>query len=156
MAATPDCSRIAPLARMLAILFIVAVIANYLWELAQAPFFVGGNDFNSMLWHCFIASLGDGVLVLLIYAAGCIVLRRADWFSEPGLRGYALMFVSGLTIAIAVEWTAVHVLQRWTYLSAMPRLPVIDIGIVPIVQMLVLPPLIFRIAAARISRAHGA
>jgi hypothetical protein len=31
----------------------------------------------------------------------------------------------------------------------------LDIGIVPILQMLVLPPLIFRIAAARIFRGHS-
>lgn len=156
MAASPDWSRIAALARLLSTLFIVAVIVNYLWELAQAPLFVGGDDFNAMLWHCFVASLGDGVLVLLMFGVGWLVLRRQDWFVRPGVRGYVLMFVSGLTIAIAVEWIAVHVLQRWAYFPAMPRLPVIDIGIVPIIQMLVLPPLIFRIVAATTSRARGA
>ena len=156
MAANPDGSRIAVLARMLSTLFIVAVIVNYLWELAQAPLFVGGGDFNAMLWHCFAASLGDGVLVLLMSGVGWRVLCSPHWFEHPGMRGYVLMFVSGLTIAIAVEWIAVHVLQRWAYLPAMPRLPVMDIGVVPIVQMLVLPPLIFRIVAARTSRAHGA
>jgi len=64
------------------------------------------------LWHCFVASLGDGVLVLLMFGVGWLVLRRQDWFVRPGVRGYVLMFVSGLTIAIAVEWIAVHVLQR--------------------------------------------
>jgi hypothetical protein len=38
----------------------------------------------------------------------------------------------------------------------MPQLPVIDIGIVPIIQMLVLPPLIFRIVAAMATRVRGA
>ena len=152
----PGAAGIAALSRMLSILFAVAVMLNYPWELAQAPLFAGGNDFRAMWWHCFVASLGDGVLVLLIYAVGWLAWRRQNWFERPGARGYALMLGSGLTIAIAVEWIAVHVLQRWTYLPAMPQLPVIDIGIVPIVQMLVLPPLIFRIVAARASRVRGA
>jgi hypothetical protein len=94
-----------------------------------------------MLWHCFVASLGDDLLVLLIYAAGWVVLRQANWFSQPGVRGYALMLVSGLTIAVTIEWIGVYVLYRWAYHPSMPGLPVIEIGIVPVVQMLALPPL---------------
>ena len=151
----PGATGIAALSRTLSILFAVAVVLNYPWELAQAPLFAGGDDFRAMLWHCFVASLGDGVLVLLIFAVGWIAWRRQDWFERPGARGYGLMLVSGLMIAVAIEWIAVHVLQRWAYLPLMPRLPVFDIGVVPIVQMLVLPPLIFRIVAATFSRARG-
>lgn len=141
--------RIALAGRMLLTLFLVAVAVNYPWELAQAPLFAGSADFNSIWWHCFVASLGDGVLVLLIFAIGWLVWRRHNWFERPGARAYILMLVAGLTIAIAVELIAVQGLQRWSYAPAMPRLPVLDVGIVPIVQMLVLPPLIFRIVAAR-------
>ena len=77
MTANPQWSRFAAFARMLSTLFVVAVIVNCLWELAQAPLFADGDDFNGMVWHCFVASTGDGVLVLLIYAAGWIVLRQA-------------------------------------------------------------------------------
>ncbi len=142
--------------RVLGTLFLVAVAMNYPWELAQAPLYAGGNDFSAMWWHCFVASLGDGVLVLLIFAIGSLAWRRQNWFERPGARGYVLMLVSGLIIAIAVEWIAVHVLQRWAYLPVMPRVPGLDIGVVPIVQMLVLPPLIFRIVAAMTSRSRGA
>lgn len=156
MSSNCDQPQIAALGRMLSTLFVVAVIFNYPWELAQAPLFAGSNNFNAIWWHCFVAGLGDGLLLLLMFGVGWFVSRSQDWFVRPGVRGYVLMFVSGLTIAIAVEWIAVHVLQRWSYVPAMPRLPVIDIGIVPIVQMLVLPPLIFRIVAARASRTRGA
>ncbi len=52
------------------------------------------------------------MLVLLIFAIGWLTSRRRNWFVRPGARGYILMFVSGLTIALLVEWIAVHVLQR--------------------------------------------
>jgi hypothetical protein len=143
------------IARTLTVVFLVAVAVNYPWELAQAPLFAWPGDTRNPWWHCFVASLGDGVLVLLIFGVGRLVLRRHDWFARPGTRGYALLFTTGVVLAVAVEWVAVHVLQRWTYLPAMPRLPMLDIGIVPILQMLVLPPLIFRIAAARIFRGHS-
>jgi hypothetical protein len=41
---------------------------------------------------------------------------------------------------------AVHILNRWEYTPNMPKLPGLDIRLVPIAQMLVLPPLIFGIA----------
>jgi hypothetical protein len=129
-------------------LFIVAVSLNYLWELAQAPLYVGLKSYNTaVFWHCFVASLGDGLIVLVITAAGWITLRRWDWFERPGVRGYLVMLAAGLLMAVSVEWVAVHVLGRWEYTDRMPTVPHLDIGLVPIAQMLILPPLIFRIAA---------
>ncbi len=133
--------------KRLILVFIVAVLLNYLWELAQAPLYVGLEDYNAgVLWHCFVASLGDGIMVLLIVAAGWFTLRQSDWFLRPGVRGYLVIITAGLVLAVLVEWVAVHVLNRWEYTENMPKLPGLDIGLVPIAQMLVLPPLIFRIA----------
>jgi hypothetical protein len=128
--------------------FVVAVLVNYPWELAQSPLYVGMGSLRQMWWHCFRASLGDGLLVLLIFATGWLVLRRWYWFVHPGAHGYFLMLVTGLVIGVIVEWTAVHVAERWAYTAEMPRVPRLCVGLVPVLQMLVLPPLIFRIVSA--------
>lgn len=126
--------------------FSVAVPLNYLWELAQAPLYVGLEEYNAgVFWHCFVASLGDGIMVLLIVAAGAVVLRRRNWFFRPGVAGYGVMLTTGLLLAMLVEWAAVYVLRRWEYTGIMPKLAVLEIGLVPMAQMLVLPPVIFRI-----------
>jgi hypothetical protein len=134
--------------RTLAAIFIVAVAVNYPWELAQAPLYVGMADFSRALWHCFAPSLGDGLLVLLIFAFGWAVLRRRDWFTRPGVRGYALMLIAGLAIAISVELVAVYAVGRWAYAARMPIVPGLGVGLAPIAQMLVLPPIIFRVVAS--------
>jgi hypothetical protein len=133
--------------RTILTVFIVAVAINYPWELAQAPLYEGMSDFSLALWHCFMASLGDGLLVLLIFAAGWAALRRSDWFVNPGWRGYLVMLAAGLGAGVVVEWAAVHVMGRWAYAPRMPVIPILNIGITPITQMLALPPLIFRAAA---------
>jgi hypothetical protein len=134
-------------------LFIVAVLLNYPWELAQAPLYMGMEDYNAgVFWHCFVASLGDGIMVLLILAAGWITLRQPDWFVRPGISGYVVMIAAGLLLAILVEWVAVHELERWAYAERMPSLPGLGIGLVPIAQMLILPPMIFRIGTSIGSR----
>lgn len=126
--------------------FIVAVLLNYLWELAQAPLYVGMEEYNAgVFWHCFVASLGDGIMVLLIAAAGWIILKRLDWFERPGIAGYVLMLTAGFLLALLVEWLGLHVLRRWQYSASMPLLPALPVGVAPIAQMLFLPPVIFRI-----------
>jgi hypothetical protein len=133
--------------RTIATVFVFAVIINYPWELAHSPLYEGMDDFSIAKWHCFFASLGDGLLVLLIFGAGWAALRRSDWFVNPGRNGYALMLAAGLVIGVVVEWTAVHVLGRWAYAPRMPVIPIFNIGLTPVAQMLALPPLIFRAVA---------
>jgi len=127
-------------------IFIVASLLNYLWELAQTPLYVGLESYNAaVLWHCFVASLGDGIMVLLIFAAGWMILKRGDWFERPGIAGYVVMLTAGFLFALLVEWLGLHVLRRWEYSQRMSLLPGLGVGIAPIAQMLFLPPLIFRI-----------
>ena len=131
----------------LLLIFAVSVLLNYPWELAQSPLYAGMGDIRANLGHCFLSSLGDGVLVLLIFAVGLVVLRRTDWFERPDGRAYLVMLAAGVAIAVGVEWVAVHTMNRWAYTNLMLLVPGLDVGIVPVAQMLVLPPLIFRIVA---------
>jgi hypothetical protein len=101
-----------------------------------------------MWWHCLVASLGDGVFVWVIYVIGWAVFGRPDWFERPYWSQYALMLTTGAAIAIVVEWVAAHLAHRWAYSAKMPVVPGLNIGLVPILQMLVLPPVIFRLLAS--------
>jgi hypothetical protein len=133
--------------KTVAAIFVVAVLSNYPWELAQAPLYAGMESFRAMWWHCFVASLGDGLLILGIFAVGWIVSGRHTWFVHPGVQGYGVMLTTGLVIGITIEWIAVYLLGRWVYTAQMPLVPGLAIGAVPVAQMLVLPPLLFRLVA---------
>ena len=62
------------------------------------------------------------------------------------------MLFRSLVIGITIEWIAVHLLGRWMYTAWMPRVPGLAVGLVPVLQMLMLPPLIFHLAARWQSR----
>ena len=124
------------------LLFAVAVLVNYLWELAQAPLYVG-VDFPGAMWHCFVAALGDGLLVLAIFALVAIATGNMDWYVRPGMRGYTAMAAAGLAVGFAVEWWGLHIARRWQYSDLMPVIPETGIGAAPVLQMLLLPPAIF-------------
>jgi hypothetical protein len=100
-----------------------------------------------MWWHCFVASLGDGILIWIMFGIGWIVFRRPDWYVRPTIAVYALMLTVGLVIGAGIEWIAINVLNRWSYTASMPLVPWLDVGLVPVLQLLLLPPLTFLIAA---------
>lgn len=76
------------------------------------------------------------------------LLGQYNWFQQPGHRGYAVMLVGGLLVSVPLEWLMVYVLERWAYAPTMPLIPWLRVGVTPIAQMVVLPPLIFWIVAA--------
>ncbi|WHZ14957.1 MAG: hypothetical protein OJF52_001797 [Nitrospira sp.] len=125
-------------------LFVVAVLVNYTWERLQSPLYVHPGRASIPWWLCLAASLADGLFVLVIFGVGWIVLGRRTWFEQPGIEGYLVMLTSGVAISVGVEWTTIHVLRWWTYGEHMPLVPIVNIGLAPMIQMLVLPPLIFR------------
>ncbi len=136
-------------------IFIVAVLLNYPWERVQSSLYVGKDASTVMWWLCSLASLGDGLLVLLIYAVGRVTLRQRDWFEQPGVLGYVFMLAVGLVISVSVEWITVYIAKWWTYAEHMPLVPGLGVGLAPLAQMLVLPPLIFRFVAVWNSRSSG-
>ena len=132
---------------IIATLLVITLPLNFVWELAQMPLYEEQGDWLAFALHCIIPSLGDGFIVLMIFGVGWLVLRRMDWFARPGLTGYGLMLVTGFLIGVLIEWGAVYILDRWRYTASMPMLPGLGIGLSPVLQMLILPPVIFKLTA---------
>lgn len=126
---------------------VIAVILNYPWERAQSVLYRAEDGSVIPWWHCMLASLGDGLLVLLMFWAGRVVLGHPAWFEYPGLRGYIFMAVTGLAMIIPIEWILMNRVEWWSYTADMYLVPGLAVGVSPVMQMLLLPPLIFWIVA---------
>jgi hypothetical protein len=92
---------------------------------------------------CGRASLIDGLLVLGIFWGGVVVFSRVDWAERPGLPGYFFMVGAGFLISVVIELNAVYRVGKWGYQETMPLLPPWEVGVLPVLQMLLLPPLVF-------------
>lgn len=136
----------------LSALFVISVLLNYLWEVAQMPLYVEDGRWIEFALHCIVPSLGDGLMVMLIFCVGWMARGRSDWADQPDGAGYTLMLIIGFSIAIIVEWVGLYGLKRWSYAASMPVLPVLGIGVAPVLQMLILPPVIFRLTGWSLSR----
>ena len=138
----------------LAAVFVSAVAVNYPWEILQSPLYTTDPGAGPMWRHCFLASLGDAVLVLVLLGVGCALRRRLEWFERPLVKDSVALIGAGALLGIGVEWLAVHVFGRWGYRPEMPRVSGLQVGLVPVVQMALLPALVFRLAAMWLRRAN--
>lgn len=128
-------------------IFMIASLVNYPWGVGQMAFYEASGTLADFARHCIIPSLGDGILVLLIYMSGLVAFKLLDWTDAPSRRGYTWTLGIGLVIAVAIEWLGVYGLGRWRYSELMPLVPVLNVGVLPILQMPLLPALIFRLVA---------
>ena len=143
------------LVRRLTMLFVVAVLVNYPWERLQSQLYTDPGGASIPWWLCLVASLVDGLFILLIFGIGLIAFGRRMWFEQPGVGGYCVMLASGFAISVGIEWMTVYLLQWWTYSDRMPLVPGLGVGAPPLAQMLVLPPFIFYLAATWNRRIQG-
>jgi len=134
--------------------FAWVVLCNFPWEMGQAAAYSGSP---STLWQalrdCGIHSVIDGLLSLGIFWGGGVVFRQADWMRRPGLSGYVWAGTTGFFLSVVIELNAVYRLGRWAYQPSMPLLPGLGVGLLPVLQMLVLPPLIFALASKAVDGA---
>ena len=133
--------------RRLTVLFGLAVVVNYPWERAQSRLYVMPDGVEVEWWMCATAIVADGLMVLLIFWIGKLLIGHRDWYLRPGARGYAVLLLSGAIIIMVVEWSTIYAAHWWDYSPQMPLVPLLNIGLTPLAQMLALPPLIFMLLA---------
>ena len=125
---------------------IFAVLLNYPWEFLQAPLYEGmaTADHWDAVKICTGAALGDGVIMLTAFWAVAAVSRNRWWFLRPDRRQIASFVAVGVAVTILLERLAtmsVHPDWGWTYADAMPLLPGTGVGLSPLLQWIILPPL---------------
>jgi hypothetical protein len=78
---------------------------------------------------------------VIIFWTGWVVFRDSRWILKPALKGYVLMFVVGILLAIIVELNALYLTGAWGYNDQMITIPTLKVGLLPVLQMVALPPL---------------
>lgn len=121
-----------------------AFLLNLPWELAQVPLFAGmptERHWTAIL-VCSRATLGDVVVALVAFWAVALVAGARAWVVTPTRSGIAGFVAVGALVTIVVERLATGPLGRWAYAEPMPVVPVLQVGLAPLLQWIVLPPLV--------------
>lgn len=123
---------------------IFSFLLNFVWEIWQAPFFVGMPDASH--WDavkvCTRATAGDVVIMLVAFWGVAVVNRSRAWTLDFRRRDMVAFTSIGFAITVLMEWLATGPLGRWTYAETMPVVPLLGIGLLPALQWLLLPPLV--------------
>jgi hypothetical protein len=121
-----------------------AFLLNLPWELWQIPLFK--NMPSLAHWDgvilCTRAALGDAVIALLAFWLVAVMARARDWMRRPSGATLGAFVAIGLIVTIALEYWATQIGGRWDYADAMPRLPLLGTGLAPLLQWLLIPPLV--------------
>jgi len=120
--------------------FVVA--ANLVWEFAQLPLYT--IWWKAPAGHIVFAALhctGGDALIATMTLVLALLFMGGGW---PEQRS-AFRRVAVLTVAMGVgytmfsEWLNVEVQEAWAYSEAMPMIPVVELGLSPVLQWLVIP-----------------
>jgi hypothetical protein len=123
---------------------IFALLLNFVWEFAQVPLFASMStaDHWAAIAVCARATLGDALIALIAFWAAAITGGSRRWILEPRRSQLITYLAVGIAITIVMEWLATRVLDRWAYAPSMPIIPLLGVGLSPIIQWLIVPLLL--------------
>jgi hypothetical protein len=131
----------------LAILGSTAFGLNWLWEMVQMPAYAEmvGLSWQQTVLPCTLATLGDTAITLAIFGVGALAAGRLKWACDGRYNVYLVASLLGAAGAVAYEWKALAS-GRWSYSEKMPIVPVLDVGLWPLMQLAALVPGAFWLA----------
>jgi hypothetical protein len=119
----------------------LALLMNLVWEVVQLPlyaiYFAGTpREIAFALAHC---TAGDVLIAISSFVLGTFTTRRPDWPTSRPLLGGAVVTFFGLGYTALSELQNVYQSQSWSYAPSMPL--IFGIGLAPLMQWIVIPPL---------------
>jgi len=126
----------------------LAFALNLPWEIAHVRLYTlwASADGLSVAWALFHCTLGDVVIALAMFVLAVVLIGDKDWPVSRPWAGGALVVTGALVYTAWSEWYNVYRAGSWSYTATMPL--VFGIGLSPLLQWLVLPPVMVAVYRA--------
>ena len=132
------------------IIFIFSFVAHFGWEWLQCQAFFVHSQSAPNLSSMIMATLGDVLLTFIII--GIVALSCPERYSiKLNLKKLVICELLSFVLATAVEKYALSE-HRWAYTHSNPVIPFLNVSILPILQLMLLTPLIVILAEFFIKR----
>lgn len=120
-------------------IFTIGFFLNLIWENAQAPLYRGFTDFQTHFIICFWASLVDAAAVLFLTFLISSWRKNCNWITNIKWKEAVVLMIFGGLLALIFEVFALE-FGIWEYSSKMLLAPFFFVGVTPLLQMIILPP----------------
>lgn len=130
--------------RVLFIVFLLSIALNLIWEFWHVRYYTvpGGVVFGLRYpWFLLVATFWDGIIVAGLYSFVAILWQDSEWYKYITFYKILTLILSGLLIALFIEHRALWQ-GKWGYTPSMPIIPIMHAGLTPILQMILLPPIV--------------
>jgi chromate transport protein ChrA len=121
---------------------VAAFILNLVWELAHGSLYKGFQYDLGHIAFCALASVADMFMVLILLFAFGLIYKNVLWIEPVRFdRSLVLILVGGVGAILAEMWHTSR--GDWSYADAMPLIPIVEVGLSPVLQFTILPLIIF-------------
>ena len=148
----------APWLKALRWYLVTIALGNLVWEFAQLPLFtIWKTGSTGEIVFAAVHCTGGDILIATASLMLALLLWGAGWPSARDVyrRVAALTVVLGLAYTIFSEWLNVVVRKSWAYSELMPIVPIVDAGLSPLLQWIVVPLTAFWWVNKRLSAHQG-
>ena len=139
--------------RNILVIAIVALILQGIWEYAQCGRFFVVDDVTGHTRLMLSATLGDMNMSIILYMLLVVVNNDVNWILKKWHRhDYIITIFYALFLSFYFEIHALYT-GRWGYNpDTMPLFLNTNIGLLPVIQLIILLPLIFYISRIVINK----
>lgn len=126
------------------VLIPLAFVFHFAWEMLQDPLYAGlaSRPHAEVREQCLMATYGDVAITLTAYYLSSLFGRSRFWFLGVRRAPPAIWFAVGLVLTTVLELCATRVVGRWSYGPLMPIVPILRIGLAPVLQWIFIPAML--------------
>ncbi len=125
---------------------IFAFLINLFWEVSHSLLYETITDMvvREYVPRILQASIGDIIMVLIIFLGVSGINKSFNWRIN-NIKNVLLSIIFGIFIAVVFEFYAQYT-NRFTYNPSMPVIPLVNVGLTPVLQIVITPLIVFFLA----------
>lgn len=125
--------------RTLTLIAVASFVLHFVWELFHVQLYTGYENWTGNIPVVLLAAIGDVLYTLGAFALVSGFKGDVEWIPNAKWQDYFMLVTLGFLIALFVEYKGLA-LHRWQYVPDMPLIPLLQVGLSPIIQMALLLP----------------
>ncbi len=128
--------------------YLAAIFAlNLVWESLQLPLYTIWTNapVADIAWAVIHCTVGDLLIGGAALTLGWLVAGRPRLTPAVPLSLVTVAILTGIALTIVSEWLATQITRAWEYSPLMPIIPGIRVGLSPLLQWSILPPIAMRL-----------